>query len=172
MINANTIAKLATLVKEYNRELDAWTLVLNDKKATKKLQAAWRQDFEIAKASLEAFVAAIEAMIGKAVTLERKDELNRVTGVKVDGDDLTAACGAAEVAARIERHMGEGARLTRSGSHIIYTSASGKVLHIQAFKNDREIFIPADFNICDDEGSTIREHILAFRVVDIIRHGV
>lgn len=107
MINANTIAKLATLVKEYNMNLDSWDLVLADKKATK-----------------------------------------------------------------IERHMGEGARLTRSGSYVVYTSASGKVLHIQAFKNDREIFIPADFTICDDEGNAIREHILAFQVVDIIRHGV
>lgn len=172
MINETTIAKLATLVKEYNMNLDGWDMVLADKKVTKKLQAAWRHDFEIAKARLETFVSAIETMTGKAVTLERKDEFNKVTGVKVDGDDLTAACGAAEVAAKIERHMGEDAHLTRSGTHIIYTSTSGKVLHIQAFKNDREIFIPADFTICDDEGNTIREHILAFQVVDIIRHGV
>lgn len=172
MINETTIAKLATLVKEYNMNLDGWDLVLADKKATKKLKAVHMHDFEIAKTRLETFVAAIEAMTGKAVTLERKDEFNRVTSVKVDGEDLTAACGTAEVAAKIEKHMAEGASLTRSGSHIIYTSASGKVLHIQAFKNDREIFIPADFTICDDEGNTIREHILSFQVVDIIRHGV
>ena len=172
MINENTIAKLATLVKVYNMNLDGGDMVLADKKVPKKLQAAWRHNFELAKARLESFVAAIEAMTGKAVILERKDEFNRVTGVKVDGDDLTAACGTAEVAAKIERHMAEGARLTHSGSHIIYTSASGKVLHIQAFKNDREIFIPADFTICDDEGNTIREHILSFQVIDIIRHGV
>lgn len=172
MINENTIAKLATLVKEYNMNLDGWDMVLADKKATKKLQAAWRHDFEIAKARLETFVSAIETMTGKAVTLERKDEFNKVTGVKVDDRDLTAACGAADVAAKIEKHMAEGASLTRSGNYILYTSASGKVLHINAFKNDREIFIPADFTIRDNKGNTIREHVLGFQVVDVICHGV
>lgn len=172
MINKNTIAKLATLVKEYNMNLDAWEMALAQKKATKKFQAVCMRDFEIAKVRLEAFVAAMEAMTGKAVTLERKDEFNRVTGVKVDGDDLTAACGAAELAAKIERHMDEGARLTRGFRNVIYTSASGKVLRIQAYKADREVYIPVDFTICDDEGNTIREHVLAFQVVDVIHHGV